>query len=47
MVLNVRVGNVDGISSEDRNGVDLEEGSHLGDLEVSVECVAKHSVAGV
>lgn len=47
MVLDVRVGDVDGIGCKNRNGVDLKEGSHLGDLEVGVESVAQHGVARI
>lgn len=47
MVLDVRVGDVDGIGGEDDNGVDLEEGGNLGDLQVGVESVAQQGVARV
>ena len=47
MVLDVRVGDVDGIGGEDGNGVDLKEGGHLGDLEVRVEGVAQQGVARI
>lgn len=47
VVLNVGDRDVDRVGCEDRNGVGLEEGGHLGDLEVSVEGVAEESRAGV
>lgn len=47
MVLDVREGDVDGIGGEDGNGVDLEEGGHLGYLQVRVERVAQQGVTRV
>lgn len=47
MVLDVRVRNVDGVGSEDSNGVDLEQGRHFRYLEISVERVTHHGVARV
>lgn len=47
VVLDVRVGNVDGVGGEDGDGVDVEEGADFGDFEVRVESVAEQCVAGV
>jgi len=44
-VLDVGVGDVDGIGGEKRDGVDLEERRHLGDFEVSVKGVSQKRVA--
>lgn len=38
---------VDGIGSEEGDGVDLEEGGQLSNLEVSVESVSNHGIARV
>lgn len=45
MVFYIRVRDVNGIGCEKRDWVDLEEGSYLGDFKVSVESVAKKSIA--
>lgn len=47
MVLDVRVGDVDGVDGEEGDGVDLEEGGDLRDLEVGVKGVAEEGGAGV
>lgn len=47
VVLDVRVGNVDGVGGEDGDGVDVEEGAHFGDFEVGVKSVAEQCAAGV
>lgn len=47
MVLDIRVRNIDGVGSEDSNGVDLEQGRHFRYLEVGVERVTHHGVARV
>ena len=45
VVLDVGVGDVDGVRGEERDGVDLEQRRHLGDFEVRVEGVAQKRVA--
>lgn len=46
MVLDIRVGDVYSIGQQKGDWVNLEEGGNLGDLEVSVERVAQHGIAG-
>lgn len=47
VVFDVGVRDVDGVGGEDRNGINLEEGSNLGDFEVGVESVPEQGVAGI
>ena len=47
VVFDVGVRDVDGVGSEDRNGVNLEEGSNLGDFQVGVESVSQQGIAGI
>lgn len=45
VVLDVGVGDVDGVGGEKRDRVDLEERRHFGDFEVSVKGVPQKRVA--
>ena len=47
VVFDVGVRDVDSVGSEDRNGVNLEEGSNLGDFQVGVESVSQQGIAGI
>lgn len=47
VVFDVGVRDINGVGCEDRNGVNLEKGSNLGDFQVGVESVSKQGVAGI